>query len=195
MLRPALLGMFLVSCSAAPGLRPVLVRAERPDLATGEGPAPVAIGHAFPVGDGLLLTCAHLFEPGRVREVGADLALVRNRSAKGAVSWAPGALRAGDEVRILDARTRPPRERRATAVGVDLLEPDGEDRAPFGPGLSGAPVLDAGGRVCGMVYGVLETGDRLLVGIRTVSELREAVEKGAGTISAAEKVPAPFSTP
>jgi hypothetical protein len=185
--------MFLVSCSAAPGLRPVLVRAERPDLAAAGGPAPVAIGHAFPVGDGVLLTCAHLFEPGRVREVGADVALVRNRSVRGGVAWAPGPLGAGDRVSILDARTSPPRARRATAVGVDLLEPEGEDRAPFGPGLSGAPVVDGEGRVCGMVYGVLETGDRVLVGIRTAAELRVAVEKGSGTFSAAEKVPDPFS--
>jgi S1-C subfamily serine protease len=151
---------------AAPVVLPVRVP-------TGAG-RPAADATAFAIGGGRAITVAHVLRaggrvlvatrPARVLHVdrGLDVAVLAIRGA-GASAARTGAARAGEQVTLRVLRSGAVRSLRATVRrtitarmrgrgGRVRVRPALELATAVMPGDSGAPVLDGGGRVVGVVF-------------------------------------------
>jgi S1-C subfamily serine protease len=130
---------------------------------------------AFVVGDGRALTVAHVLRTGRPvfagrrrarvlrADRGLDAALLAVRAGSGGAALPLGAAGGGERATLRVIRSGRPRLLRATVrrrIRARLTDRDGRTRVrpalelgvSVMPGDSGAPVLDAGGRLIGIVF-------------------------------------------
>jgi hypothetical protein len=99
----------------------------------------------------------------------------------------------GDRVTILDGSGARNAAVKATAVSIDSLHVENWYE-PLRKGSSGSPVLNGAGEVVGMVFAKMTIGNRTLISIYTVEEIRSALAALSAVGSRSVAVAAAHST-
>jgi len=151
-------------------------------------------GSGFAIGDRRIVTTSHSClddnptlltfpaflstrsHPGRVVSRVGDITVIDLDAPFGSPSLrlADQGPSLGERVTILDGSGASHAAVAATVVGADSIRVD-RWYEPLRKGSSGSPVVNAAGEVVGMVFANLTIGNRTLISIHTVEEIRRAL--------------------